>query len=394
MLDFGALSPEVNSSRMYAGPGSLPLMASASAWQALAGQLESVRRGYTATISELEGQAWSGDASASMAGAVQPYLDWIAETAAQADEAATRARAAIAAYEAAFTATVPPAVVAANRAQYQALVRANLFGQYTAAVAAIESDYAEMWAQDAQAMYGYARASSAATALTPFTEPPQTTSAAAQANQGAALAAVAASTSASNSQSTLAQLVNVIPRELGSLAGVSSTSSSSSLLSTVSEFNTLSSPSNLGAGFARTIFSGASFLAGAYRSLLQAKDLPQIASEDAAAAAAAGRGAVKAAALAPAGSVIAGAGRAAPIGGLSVPPSWASSAPVASVVEEPHWLSEAELSATPAGLSHTPGAGPMMGTSASGSRWGHATVNNVLRVPSRGFKMPRPVLGG
>ena len=36
MLDFGALPPEINSVRMYSGPGSTPLVAAASAWNALA----------------------------------------------------------------------------------------------------------------------------------------------------------------------------------------------------------------------------------------------------------------------------------------------------------------------------------------------------------------------
>ncbi|WP_155731734.1 PPE domain-containing protein, partial [Mycobacterium avium] len=31
-MDFGALPPEINSGRMYAGPGSGPLMAAAAAW--------------------------------------------------------------------------------------------------------------------------------------------------------------------------------------------------------------------------------------------------------------------------------------------------------------------------------------------------------------------------
>ena len=45
--------------------------------------------------------------------------------------------------------TVPPAVVAANRAQLATLVATNVFGQNTPAIAATEAQYAEMWAQDA-----------------------------------------------------------------------------------------------------------------------------------------------------------------------------------------------------------------------------------------------------
>ena len=56
------------------------------------------------------------------------------------------------------------------------------------AIAATEAAYAEMWAQDAAAMYGYAASSSAATALTPFTEPPPTTNAGGQSDQAAGVA--------------------------------------------------------------------------------------------------------------------------------------------------------------------------------------------------------------
>jgi PPE-repeat protein len=35
-LDFAALPPEINSARMYTGPGSGPMLAAASAWHGLA----------------------------------------------------------------------------------------------------------------------------------------------------------------------------------------------------------------------------------------------------------------------------------------------------------------------------------------------------------------------
>lgn len=63
---------------------------------------------------------------------------------------------------------MPPALVTANRAELKALIASNLLGQNTAAIAAIEAQYAEMWAQDAAAMYGYATTSAAARQLTPF----------------------------------------------------------------------------------------------------------------------------------------------------------------------------------------------------------------------------------
>ena len=40
-MDFGALPPEVNSGRMYAGPGPATLLAASAGWDALAAELHS-----------------------------------------------------------------------------------------------------------------------------------------------------------------------------------------------------------------------------------------------------------------------------------------------------------------------------------------------------------------
>ncbi|WP_141769458.1 PPE domain-containing protein, partial [Mycobacterium tuberculosis] len=92
---------------------------------------------------------------------------------AQAEQAATQARAAAAAFEAAFAATVPPPLIAANRASLMQLISTNVFGQNTSAIAAAEAQYGEMWAQDSAAMYAYAGSSASASAVTPFSTPPQ-----------------------------------------------------------------------------------------------------------------------------------------------------------------------------------------------------------------------------
>ncbi len=47
MLEFAALPPEVNSARMYAGPGAGPMLTAASAWDALAAQLDLFVAGYS-----------------------------------------------------------------------------------------------------------------------------------------------------------------------------------------------------------------------------------------------------------------------------------------------------------------------------------------------------------
>ena len=145
------------------------------------------RRGYTSVITELAGSPWLGPASQSMVAAATPYISWLSSAAALAEEAGNQARAAAAAYETAFAMTVPPPVVAANRVLLSALVATNFFGQNTPAIAATEAQYAEMWAQDAVAMYGYAGSSAAATQLIPFAEPAKTTDQGGLAAQSAAV---------------------------------------------------------------------------------------------------------------------------------------------------------------------------------------------------------------
>ena len=131
MLDYGALPPEINSGRMYTGPGSAPLMAAASAWDSVAAELGTAATGYSSMITELTGSPWLGPTSRAMMAAVTPYVSWIGAAAAQAEETASQARAAAAAFETTFTLTVPPPVIAANRVLLATLVATNFFGQNT-----------------------------------------------------------------------------------------------------------------------------------------------------------------------------------------------------------------------------------------------------------------------
>ncbi|EUA35473.1 PPE family protein [Mycobacterium xenopi 3993] len=152
-----------------------------------------------------------------MVAAAAPYVEWMSTAAAQAKEAAAQARVAVSAYEAAFAATVPPPVIAANRSQLASLLATNVFGQNLPAIAATEAQYAEMWAQDAAVMYGYAGSSAAATQMTPFSAPPQTTNVAGLASQSAAVAQATGASSGTGTQSILSG----IPQILQQLASAS-----------------------------------------------------------------------------------------------------------------------------------------------------------------------------
>ncbi|OBH64502.1 PPE family protein [Mycobacterium sp. E2479] len=206
MLDFGAYPPEYNSGRMYVGAGSGPLLAAAAAWDELAEELQSTAASYSSTIETLAAGPWTGPSSIAMASAAAPYVAWMHATGAQAEQAGAQAKLAAGAYEAAFAATVPPPVIAANRSLLATLVATNILGQNTPAIAATEAHYMEMWAQDAAAMYAYTASSATAAALTPFGEPPQTTNDSA----GPMQAASVSQSAAQPSSNTAAQVSQVI----------------------------------------------------------------------------------------------------------------------------------------------------------------------------------------
>ncbi|MCA2325799.1 PPE family protein [Mycobacterium intracellulare] len=202
-MDYGAFPPEFNSARIYSGPGSGSLVSAASAWSALAAELNSAALSYEKVVTALSSEEWLGAASATMAQAVQPYIAWMTSAAAQAEEAATQARAAAAAYEAALSASVPPPLVASNRMQVSQLQATNVLGQNTPLIAQLEAQYGEYWAQDAGAMYGYAGQSSAATKQTPFQKAPEITNASGQATQSAAVTKATTDSTATNTSKVL-----------------------------------------------------------------------------------------------------------------------------------------------------------------------------------------------
>jgi PPE-repeat protein len=205
-MDWLLLCPEVNSGRMYTGPGAGPMLAAAAAWAAVAAQLESTASGYFSTVSGLTGQAWFGPSAMAMAAAAARFVAWLHATAATAQQTAAKAYAAAAAYEAAFAMTVPPPVIAANRALLMALIATNFFGQNTPAIAATQAHYMAMWAQDAAAMYTYAADCSTCSNLTSFNEPPQTTTG--QDAQARSMAQTAANTTSAHTQAAVQQLTS------------------------------------------------------------------------------------------------------------------------------------------------------------------------------------------
>ncbi|BBX44350.1 PPE family protein [Mycobacterium cookii] len=227
-MSFMIFPPELNSALMYSGAGSGPLMAAASAWDMLAADLEAAAGSFQAIVSELTGSSWLGPSSMRMVSATTPYVDWLAGTAGQAAQTGIQARMAAAAYESAFAGTVPPAVIAANRALLAALVATNFLGQNTPAIAATEAHYMEMWFQDGLSMDTYAAASEQAVVL------PQQTPAPATSDGGLSSDLAAAAQSIENSITTALNNLSTTLQGLlsgNSTAGTTSTNGLSSALS-------------------------------------------------------------------------------------------------------------------------------------------------------------------
>jgi PPE-repeat protein len=367
LLDFAMLPPEVNSGRMYAGAGAGPMLAAAEAWYGLAAELRATAVGYSSVLSELTSQAWYGPASASMTVAVAPYVAWLSTSAAQAEETAAQAVAAVAAYEAAFAATVPPPAIAANRAQLIVLIATNFFGQNTAAIAATEAQYAEMWAQDAAAMYGYAGASAVASQLTPFQAPRQATNPAGPPAQSAAVSQAAA-TSAGTGQNTVSQLMTSVPGTLQSLtAPAASTGTAPAATGGSALDNLLNSTlwNNFGpnAQLWNSIFASGFYMPGRYLgtgAALQAASAGQGAGSAAEGAVGAAAGPTTGALGNPLGSatlvnsVTADMGKGGIVGRLSVPQGWAGPPPVKAQLVSTSAIAPTEAPATPVTASTPP----------------------------------------
>ena len=332
-MDFAMLPPEINSGRMYAGPGAGTMLAAASAWDGLATELYSTAASYGSVISELTAGSWLGPSSMSMAAAAAPYVAWLSSTAAQAELSATQAKAAAAAYEAAFAMTVHPAVIAANRSLLMTLVATNFFGQNTPAIMATEAHYMEMWAQDATAMYGYAGASSAASTLTPFTPPPPTTNLAGLAGQAAALAQTAGTSAATHTQTALSQLITAVP---SALHGVASSNPAMVTFVGPASYETVSYSINLGRTVGALQAARDRFIDGGLVSVLGDRVGPGPLQS------------ILGGMVGATPEVSASMGQAASIGGLSVPQSWAAVSPAAMVSPA------ANVSAAPAAAAGAP----------------------------------------
>jgi PPE-repeat protein len=394
-FDFAARPPEVNSTLMYSGAGAGPLMAASSAFSALSSELSSNAASYESIISSLSSE-WTGPSSTAMAASAQTYVTWLTTTSAQLQEAAAAATSSAAAYEAAYAATIPPAVVYANRAQLAALVATNILGQNTPAILANEAMYAEFWAQDAAAMTGYSAAASAASsALTPLTDPTENTN---PAGQGQQATAVGQAVGSNGTSSTLNNALSGAQNAASSAANPAAVAAQDTPTSILSALNGL---------FGVPILSNTIYNVGvtlAWNTAMMTATLPLLAHFMAGSGfgfsigdatplgAGLGFGTTLAGASAPVGGIggatLAGMGEASTVGGMSVPAGWSAAAPAPvtdATLAGSGWTSPVEEGA---GMGGSPG-GIMPGMASAGGKGGYGMAG-----PRYGVKpkvMPKQV---
>lgn len=341
MIDFALIPPEVTSGQMYAGPGSESLLAAATAWEGLAAELHAATASYRAVLTSLIAESWIGTSATAMIAAATPFVDWMSTAAAQATQTAVQAGAAASAFEVALAAVVPPPVIAANRSIRAALLASNTFGQNTAAIAAADTQYAQMWAQDAAAMFQYQAAAAAATRLTPPAAPPQTTnSAAGQSGPGLAAAGDAS------------EVAGLYEGLFGALGGVMKFGGLGNVV--------LSGP-NFGMVQLKTFYKPQSLLAEVPKSALGAG----LGGSGMNALGAGLGGGPKPASGGVVRPVTAGVGTAPSVGALSVPQGWATATPAIR-------LAATALPAAGAGVAPMAGVGGLLNPAALGALTGGA----------------------
>lgn len=170
-MSFIIFPPEINSGLIYTGPGSAPLLEAAAAWTHLSAELATTAASTHSVVANLDA-SWTGIGSAAATSSVAPYVAWLEQAAANAAQNAALATQAAALFEAARSASIPPPVIAANRAMLLALIATNFFGQNSTAIAATEAQYEAMWATDGATMDTYSGSTQANNNLMTAQTPP------------------------------------------------------------------------------------------------------------------------------------------------------------------------------------------------------------------------------
>ncbi|WP_406814368.1 PPE family protein [Mycobacterium sp. M23085] len=363
--------PEIISGLMYAGSGSGPMMAAATAYANLAAEVSTTATQWESIMSTLTTGSWTGGGSAAASAAAQPIVAYLHQTAAALEQAGAQATASAAAYEAAYAATVPPATITANRTLLSTLVATNFLGVNSAAIAATEAQYAEMWVQDSTMYATYQASSAASSALQPVTPLSSNTDSSAQ----------AVGTSSSTANSALQSTSDAVESTASTTTHTSILDALNDLLGTGFVENGINGAVNTAAWFVMNTIPTAVSLGHTLGAV------PAIAVGDVAPDGVAGiTEGTMVGSVAPMGGLGAAAsasvGEASTVGRLSVPSTWSAAAPAtqlasaAAPLEGSGWTvaSEAEPVTALPGMPGMAAAAKGAGAYGSGPRYGFKPI--------------------
>ncbi|MEV6072976.1 PPE domain-containing protein [Nocardia sp. NPDC052001] len=168
MVDFAALPPEVNSARLFAGPGPEEMLKTAAAYAAIAEGFHTAAAASDGSMGQME-VIWKGPSADTAQGAFRNHANWL-RTEGDAAAATSAIAAGVAAANATALATMP--TVAEIETIQAAIVAASALsssslGVGAVTVAALEGLYMAEWARAVVVMTTYAGATNALMAQLP-----------------------------------------------------------------------------------------------------------------------------------------------------------------------------------------------------------------------------------
>lgn len=149
-----ALPPEINTSRLQAGAGAVPMLQSAAGWEAFAISLETQADELAASLASLA-QSWQGTASEQAIMAAMPMVLWLRMLSLQAHKRALQASAQASSWSMAATGTPQLPEIEMNHVTNAVLNATNFLGVNGIPIAINEADYVRMWNQAAAVMTAY-----------------------------------------------------------------------------------------------------------------------------------------------------------------------------------------------------------------------------------------------
>lgn len=165
---YAALPPEINTGRLMAGAGAVPMYQAAAAWEMLAIAMETQAEELSANLASLAG-SWQGGASERAVQATMPMVVWLRTSALQAQKRAMQAIAQANSYLLAMAVTPPLVEIELNHVTHAVLEATNFLGVNAVPIGINEFDYfVRMWTQAAGAMHAYQAETAANTVFEPI----------------------------------------------------------------------------------------------------------------------------------------------------------------------------------------------------------------------------------